>query len=572
MPGRDELGAQPVKRLLQAANMSQRELAAALGSQPGGWLSKVLNGHLAPSPQAAARIAAVLGRSVDECFTPRARAGWTRRPAPPGELGVQPVKALLGAAGISQKAVAAALGWTTHRRVGKVLNGRQRPSSRTAQAMASLVGKPVDACFTAEALRPATRARRPASTRFGIQPVKRFLAEAGMTYAQVSDVVGVCESRVAQIVNGHSLPTIDAAARIAALVTRPVTACFTPQARLRETGRRRSGSASSFGVQPVRDMLVALGINEPTAAQVLGCSATYVNDVVRGTKRPSLVVAARMARLVGRPIAACFRLDDVKPEPDAPAAGRYGVQPLGALLDDAGLSPAQAAHTVNLTVRSMEQILSGRSRPSLDRATALARLVGRPLEDCFTDEVFRLDEEVGEVGEGTVDHMVRRQGNPATPGPLGVQPVKKILAEAHITHEDAGAAIGFTQQQVTAVVNGQFPASITFAFRLARLVDRPIEECFTIGGRLPAVRSGTHEPGPYGLQPLRALLGAAGMTQSHAAAAARLPQVFVRRVLAGDVRPTIEQAVLLARLVDRPIEECFSEEMLGLAEAASATK
>jgi len=62
------------------------------------------------------------------------------------------------------------------------------------------------------------------------------------------------------------------------------------------------------------------------------------------------------------------------------------------VLDDAGLSPAQAAHSVNLTVRSMEQILSGRIRPLLDRATALARLVGRPFEDCFSEEMLGLAE------------------------------------------------------------------------------------------------------------------------------------------------------------------------------------
>ncbi|HVB27595.1 MAG TPA: helix-turn-helix transcriptional regulator [Mycobacteriales bacterium] len=67
----------------------------------------------------------------------------------------------------------------------------------------------------------------------------------------------------------------------------------------------------------------------------------------------------------------------------------------------------------------------------------------------------------------------------AEPGALGIQPLKQLLVEAGITHEQAAEALGVGANFISLVVNGRSRPSLQNAARLAKLVDRPIEEIFT---------------------------------------------------------------------------------------------
>ena len=67
----------------------------------------------------------------------------------------------------------------------------------------------------------------------------------------------------------------------------------------------------------------------------------------------------------------------------------------------------------------------------------------------------------------------------AKPGPYGTQPIKQLLAEAGVTHEQAADLLEVSSHFVTMVCNGHSRPSVVNAARLAHLVARPIEECFT---------------------------------------------------------------------------------------------
>lgn len=74
--------------------------------------------------------------------------------------------------------------------------------------------------------------------------------------------------------------------------------------------------------------------------------------------------------------------------------------------------------------------------------------------------------------------MLPRMPRKAAPGPYGVQPLKRLLREAGMTHEAAASDLGVSTQFVTTVVNGYSRPSLPNAAKLAQLVGRPIEECF----------------------------------------------------------------------------------------------
>ncbi|MGH9090185.1 MAG: helix-turn-helix domain-containing protein [Acidimicrobiales bacterium] len=76
-------------------------------------------------------------------------------------------------------------------------------------------------------------------------------------------------------------------------------------------------------------------------------------------------------------------LDDVPP-------GRYGVQPLRAMLQAAGVTLEDAAPAVGVTPEFLSMVTNGRSRPSLPVAARLARLVGSPIEECFSASMLGL--------------------------------------------------------------------------------------------------------------------------------------------------------------------------------------
>ena len=56
---------------------------------------------------------------------------------------------------------------------------------------------------------------------------------------------------------------------------------------------------------------------------------------------------------------------------------------------------------------------------------------------------------------------------------------KVLLADARVTHERAAQALGVTPTFISLVVNGRSRPSLQNAARLAKLVGRTIEECFT---------------------------------------------------------------------------------------------
>jgi len=65
--------------------------------------------------------------------------------------------------------------------------------------------------------------------------------------------------------------------------------------------------AGPFGTQPLKRFLSEGGVTHASAAAAIGVATThFVTDVVNGQARPSLVTAARLAELVGRPVTECF--------------------------------------------------------------------------------------------------------------------------------------------------------------------------------------------------------------------------------------------------------------------------
>ena len=331
------------------------------------------------------------------------------------------------------------------------------------------------------------------------------------------------------------------------------------------TPARRRPASIPLAPQPVRTALAGLGITDTEAAEALGCSTAYVNAAVNGRRPPSLVVAARLAHLVQLPMEECFALErltaSVRPSPPA----RFGPQPVADLLDAAGIGPDQVAASLGLHVGFVDRVLAGRARASLAHLAGMAALAGRPVEACFTERF--LGTAAGTIapaaGRPTAAMARRRRGNPATPGASGVQPVKELLHRSGITHAQAAAVAGCTQQHLTAVVNGQERPSVVVAARLARAVGRPMGACFTDLGDPRPVPART--PGRWGRQPLRMMLEGAGIAPADAARHLGAAVSSVDRVLHGDARPSLARAAALAFLVGAPIADCFTEELLGLA-------
>lgn len=335
------------------------------------------------------------------------------------------------------------------------------------------------------------------------------------------------------------------------------------------TPARRRPSPGPLGPQPVRAVLAGLGITDTEAAEVLGCSTSYVNAVASGSRPPSLVAAARLARLVQLPIEECFALGRLTASVRSAPPSPYGPQPIAALLDAAGIGPEQAAASLGLHLGFVDRVLAGRARASLAHLAGLAALAGRPVEACFTERFLggAADTAAGTIASAAgrpTAAMTRRRQHPANPGASGVQPVKDLLHRSGITHAQAAAVAGCTQQHLTAVVNGQERPSVAVAARLARAVGRPIGACFT---GLDAPRPvPARAPGRWGRQPLRKMLEASGVAPAEAGRRLGIAVSSLDRLLHGDVRPSLARAAALALLVGAPIADCFTEELLGLAD------
>ena len=71
-------------------------------------------------------------------------------------------------------------------------------------------------------------------------------------------------------------------------------------------------------------------------------------------------------------------------------------------------------------------------------------------------------------------------------------------------------------------------------------------------------------PGPFGIQPAKALLQEAGIAQEDAATAVGVSREYVNMILNGSSRPSLPVAAGLAELLGRPIEAIFTRKMLGL--------
>ncbi len=337
----------------------------------------------------------------------------------------------------------------------------------------------------------------------------------------------------------------------------------------RAPARRRSASGP-LGPQPVRAVLAALGLTDTEAADVLGCSTAYVNAVVNGSRPPSLVAAARLARLVQLPIEECFSLERLTPSVRPSPPARYGPQPVAALLDAAGIGPEQVAASLGLHLGFVDRVLAGRARASLAHLAGMAALAGRPVEACFTERLLGADTgAVAPAAGRPTAAMTRRRQNPASPGASGVQPMKELLHRSGITHAQAAAVAGCTQQHLTAVVNGQERPSVVVAARLARAVGRPIGACFTAPDAPVPVRE--RPTGRWGRQPLHKMLEASGIAPAEAGRRLGIAVSSVDRVLHGDVRPSLARAAALALLVGAPIADCFTAELLGLTDWSSGS-
>jgi len=69
--------------------------------------------------------------------------------------------------------------------------------------------------------------------------------------------------------------------------------------------------------------------------------------------------------------------------------------------------------------------------------------------------------------------------------------------------------------------------------------------------------------GPFGVQPFKAQLRQLGITQASAASVVNRYPSLVSLMGNGWVVPTLPVAVGLARLLHRPVEECFTEELMS---------
>lgn len=75
------------------------------------------------------------------------------------------------------------------------------------------------------------------------------------------------------------------------------------------------------------------------------------------------------------------------------------------------------------------------------------------------------------------------------------------------------------------------------------------------------------KPGPYGIQPAKSLLRAAGITHAQAAESLAVSTQWVTMLVNGQTRPSLTKAAQLARLLGAPIEACFTSAMLGVKPA-----
>jgi len=64
--------------------------------------------------------------------------------------------------------------------------------------------------------------------------------------------------------------------------------------------------AGDYGVQPLKGMLSEKGVTQAEAAKAVGRTVGSLSQIVNGVARPTLPVAAQLARLVGRPIEELF--------------------------------------------------------------------------------------------------------------------------------------------------------------------------------------------------------------------------------------------------------------------------
>jgi len=74
--------------------------------------------------------------------------------------------------------------------------------------------------------------------------------------------------------------------------------------------------------------------------------------------------------------------------PQAAQPGEFGTQPLKALLAQKRLTQRQAAEAVRLNVNTISMIVNGQTMPTLRVASQLADLVGKRIEDVFTDKML----------------------------------------------------------------------------------------------------------------------------------------------------------------------------------------
>ena len=61
-----------------------------------------------------------------------------------------------------------------------------------------------------------------------------------------------------------------------------------------------------WGSQPLKQILQDEGLTHAVAAEAVGCSTNQITMLVNGQTTPSLPLAGKIARLVGRPIEDLF--------------------------------------------------------------------------------------------------------------------------------------------------------------------------------------------------------------------------------------------------------------------------
>ena len=56
--------------------------------------------------------------------------------------------------------------------------------------------------------------------------------------------------------------------------------------------------------------------------------------------------------------------------------------------------------------------------------------------------------------------------------------VKELRKERGVSQSDLASELGVSRQTVISIENGRYTASLPLAFRIARYLDKPIEEIF----------------------------------------------------------------------------------------------